>query len=134
MKRTGSFKLLTTQRQAEAFSELARLFAEACTAMVPFVQGHRCWNRVALHHLVYYQVRGRYPALGSQMVCQAIHRVADAYQTLRAHEGIPKDRPVPTITFTPACVNFDHRTYSIQGETLSLFTTQGRAKVRFACG
>ena len=53
MQRTGSFKLLTAPRQAEAFGELARLFAEACNGMVPYVQEHRCWNRVALHHLVY---------------------------------------------------------------------------------
>jgi IS605 OrfB family transposase len=102
--------------------------------MVPHVQEHRCWNRVALHHLVYYQLREKFPALGSQMACQAIRRVTDAYKALQANEGIPKDQPVPVITFTPASVNFDHRTYSIQGETFSLFTPQGRAKVRFACG
>ena len=125
---------MTTPQQAEAFSVLARLFADACNAMVPFVQAHRCWNRVALHHLVYYQVRATLPALGSQMVCQAIHRVADAYKTLLANEGIPKDQPVPAITFTPASVHFDHRTYSLKGEAFSIFTAQGRARVEFACG
>jgi IS605 OrfB family transposase len=134
MIRTGSFKLITTAQQAEAFSVLARLFADACNAMVPFVQAHRCWNRVALHHLVYYQVRATLPALGSQMVCQAIHRVADAYKTLLANEGIPKDQPVPAITFMPASVNFDHRTYSLKGAAFSIFTAQGRARVEFACG
>jgi IS605 OrfB family transposase len=74
--------------------------------MVPYVQEHRCWNRVALHHLVYYQLREKFPALGSQMACQAIRRVADAYQALRANDGLPKDQPVPVITFTPASVNF----------------------------
>ena len=117
---------MTTPQQAEAFSVLARLFADACNAMVPFVQAHRCWNRVALHHLVYYQVRATLPALGSQMVCQAIHRVADAYKALLANEGIPKDQPVPAITFTPASVHFDHRTYSLKGEAFSIFTAQGR--------
>lgn len=102
--------------------------------MVPFVQEHRCWNRVALHHLVYYQVREKYPALGSQMVCQAIHRVADAYKALRANGGIPNDQPVPAITFTPSSVNFDRRTYSTSGEYFTLFTPTGRAKVEFACG
>lgn len=134
MMRTGSFKLLTAPSQAEALSELARLFAEACNALVPFVQEHRNWNRVALHHLVYYQVREKYPSLGSQMVCQAIHRVADAYKTLRANEGIPADQPVPALTFAPTSVNFDHRTYSIKGDAFSLFTPSGRTQVRFACG
>ena len=134
MKRTGSFKLLTTPQQAEAFSDLARLFANACNAIVPFVQDHRCWNRVALHHLVYYKVREKFPALGSQMACQAIHRVADAFRTIRSNKGIPQDQPVPAITFTPTSVNFDHRTYSIKGEAFTLFTTKGRTRVRFECG
>jgi putative transposase len=132
MKRTGSFKLLATPQQAEAFSVLATLFAEACEAMVPFVQEHRCWNRVALHHLVYYPMRERFPALGSQMVCQAIHRVADAYKTLRANEGIPKDQPVPALHFAPASVNFDHRTYSIKGEGLHPLYPRGRTS-RWLC-
>jgi IS605 OrfB family transposase len=102
--------------------------------LVPYVQEHRCWNRVALHHLVYYQVREKFPALGSQMVCQAIHRVVDAYKTLRANGGIPNDHSVPAITFTPASVNFARRTYSISGEHFSLFTPMGRAKVGFVCG
>jgi len=134
MERTGSFKLLTSPQQTEAFSELARLFSEACNGMVPFVQEHRCWNRVGLHHLVYYPIRERFPALGSQMVCQAVHRVADAYKALRANEGIPKDQSVPAIQFTLSSVSFDHRTYSIKGEAFSLFTTTGRTTVRFACG
>jgi IS605 OrfB family transposase len=134
MKRTGSFKLSTAPQQCEAFSVLARLFSDACNEMVPFVQDHRCWNRVALHHLVYYRVREAFPALGSQMVCQAVHRVADAYQALRARDGIPKDEPVPALIFTPASVNFDHRTYSIKGDAFSLFTPMGRATVKFACG
>ena len=68
------------------------------------------------------------------MVCQAIHRVADAYKTLRANEGIPKDQPVPALKFAPASVNFDHRTYSIKGDTFTLFTLVGRTSVGFACG
>jgi hypothetical protein len=107
---TASFKLLATAQQESAFSALAELFAAACEAIVPFVQEHRCWNRVALHHLAYYPLRERFPALGSQMVCQAIHRVADAYKTLRANDGMAKDQPVPALRFGSASVNFDHRT------------------------
>jgi putative transposase len=68
------------------------------------------------------------------MVCQAVHRVADAYKTLKANKGIAKDKPVPTIAFRPTSVNFDKRTYSIKGDVLSLFTLKGRAKVPFVCG
>ena len=110
------------------------MFASACNAIVPFAQEHRCWNRVALHHLAYYVVREKFPELGSQMVCQAIHRVADAYKVLKADKGIPKDKSVPSITFKPSSVNFDKRIYSIKGDTLSLFTLSGREHITFVCG
>jgi len=134
MKRSISLKLSTTREQSAALSTLAVEFSEACNAIVPIAQEHRCWNRVALHHLAYYPVREKFPALGSQMVCQAVHRVADAYKTLKANKGIAKDKPVPKIKFDRASVSFDKRTYSIKNNTLSLFTLAGRAKVTFTCG
>lgn len=134
MKRAVSLKLVSTTEQSAALIALADAFAAACNAIVPFTIEHRCWNRVALHHLAYYHVRELLPTLGSQMVCQAVHRVADAYKTLKANKGIAKDKPVPAITFKPTSVNFDKRTYSISGDTLSLFTLDGRVKVPFICG
>ncbi|MHB1953444.1 MAG: RNA-guided endonuclease InsQ/TnpB family protein [Sulfobacillus sp.] len=129
-KRTISLKLLSTPDQSVALADLATAFAEACNAIVPFVQEHRCWNRVALHHLAYYQVRALIPALGSQMVCQAVHRVADAYKVLK----VAKDKSVPAATFSPTSVHFDKRTYSIKGDTVSLFTLHGRTRIPFVCG
>ena len=134
MKRTVALKLIPSAEQSSALNGLADTYAKACNAIVPLAQEHRCWNRVALHHLSYYLVREQIPALGSQMVCQAVHRVADAYKTLKANKGIAKDKPVPAITFRPTSVNFDKRTYSMKGETLSLFTLSGRVKVPFTCG
>ena len=127
-------KLIANQDQSAALSILAKAFAGACNTIVPFSVEHRCWNRVALHHLTYYTVREAFPALGSQMVCQAVHRVADAYKTLKANNGIAKDKPVPTIKFDKSSVNFDKRTYSIKGDMLSLFTLDGRIKVHFSTG
>ena len=133
-KRTISLKLLSTPEQSASLADLAATFAHACTAVVAFVREHRCWNRVALHHLAYYPVREQFPSLGSQMVCQAIHRVADAYKTLKATKGIPKDKPVPALAFDSSSVNFDKRTYSIKDDTVSLFTLNGRIRVPFVCG
>lgn len=132
--RTVSLKLVTAPEQVAALSALADSYALACNAIVPLAIERRCWNRVALHHLAYYPVRELIPTLGSQMVCQAVHRVADAYKVLKANKGITKDKPVPTIAFRPTSVNFDKRTYSIKGNTLSLFTLSGRAKIPFVCG
>ena len=134
IKRTISLKLLATTEQSAALLALADTFASACNAIVPFAVEHRCWNRVALHHLAYYSVRELLPTLGSQMVCQAVHRVADAYKTLKANKGIPKDKPVPAIRFDASSISFDKRTYSIKGDTVSLFTIAGRERIPFAAG
>ena len=134
MKRTVSLKLAASAEQASALVALADAYAGACNAIAPFTVERRCWNRVALHHLSYYAVREQFPALGSQMVCQAIHRVADAYKSLKANNGIVKDKPVPAITFKASSVNFDKRTYSISGDVLSMFTMSGRIKVQFVGG
>jgi IS605 OrfB family transposase len=127
-------KLLATAEQSAALAALAGEFAGACNAIVPFVVEHRCWNRVALHHLAYYPVRDKFPKLGSQMVCQAVHRVADAYKTLKANKGITRDAPVPEIRFDASSVAFDKRTYSLKGDTVSLFTLAGREHIAFAGG
>jgi putative transposase len=134
MKRTISVKLLHTKEQAQSFKSLAETFASGCNAIVPFAQEHRCWNRVALHNLAYTAVRTAYPALGSQMTCNAIHKVASAYKTLKANKGIKKDITVPSIVFKPKSVHFDKRTYSIKSDVLSLFTMTGREKVQFVLG
>lgn len=134
MKRTVSLKLLPTPEQSAKLAELSVAFAHACSAIVPLVVAHRCWNRVALHHLSYYALRAQFPAMGSQMACNAIHRVASAYKTLKANQGIAKDRPVPAIAFDRAAVHFDHRTYALRDGTVSLFTLSGREIVRFVCG
>jgi len=133
-KRTLSLKLLASTEQSAALSALADTFTAACNAIVPVVRDHRCWNRVALHHLAYYPVREQFPALGSQMVCQAVHRVADAYKALKANKGLPKGKPVPAIAFTPTSVNYDKRTYSIKSDIVSLFTLAGRERIPFVGG
>lgn len=125
MKRTVSIKLAPTPEQAEALQALQAAFAEACQAIVPSVVAQRCWNRVALHHLVYYPIRAESP-LGSQMVCQAIRTVCDAYRALQ----IKQSDPVPVITLRhTSSVHFDKRTYRLASQTLSLYTLTGRIVV-----
>ena len=134
MKRTVSLKLATTPEQSEALQDLAKQFASACNMIAPIAQEQRCWNRVALHHMVYYRIREAFPDLGSQMVCQAVHRVADAYKTLSSNGGIKKDELLPEIAFDSKSVNFDKRTYAIKNADISLFTPNGRVKPKLLYG
>jgi IS605 OrfB family transposase len=135
MHRTISIKLCATEEQNKALLELREIFNRVCNSVVSIAMENRCWNRVKLHHLSYYQIRfgqeNGVPILGSQMVCNAIKAVCDAYKVLK----IRKDEEVPKITFRQSSsIHFDKRTYSIQGDSISLYTIFGRVLVPMKLG
>lgn len=131
MKRTISLKLNLSQDHFKALLELQEAFAQCCNQIVPYSYDNHCSNQVALHHLCYRVVREQLPRLGSQMVCNAIKKVASAYKVLRK-----KKRPdCPLIHFgESASIHLDKRTYSLKGHTLSLYTLGKRIKVEFVPG
>jgi putative transposase len=135
MKRTISIKLDPTTEQSALLDALQAEFASACNVVVGFSAPVKCSNRVALHHLCYYQVREQVPALGSQMVCNAIANVAQSYKSLVANEPKLRKEEWPVINFRQtASVHFDKRTYSFKNDTLSLFTLDGRIAVNYIFG
>ena len=133
MLRTASIRLNVDPEQAAALMALQSAYADACNRLVPTVIRHRCWNRVALHHLAYARLRKETP-LGAQMVCNAIFSVCKAYKAQKKLGRIRKDAPVPAVHFNRASVHFDKRTYSIHGERLSLYTLSGRITVTLVTG
>jgi putative transposase len=135
MKKTISIKLDPTTEQSDNMDALQTEFARACNVVTGFSAPVKCSNRVALHHLCYYQVREQVPALGSQMVCNAIANVAQSYKSLIANEPKLRKEEWPIINFRQtASVHFDKRTYSFKKETLSLFTLDGRISVNYILG
>lgn len=130
MQRTISIRLNISKEENGLLLELRDAFLSACNAIVPTVVEHRCWNRVALHNLTYSRIRAA-SFLGSQMVCNAIFAVCKAYK----NRNILKQETVPTIQFRKnRSIHFDKRTYSIQGNTLSLYTLNGRIRVSMKMG
>ena len=125
MMRTASIRLDVNTEQAEALAALRTAYANACNRLVPVVRKHRVWNRVGLHQRAYNDLREATP-LGAQMCCNAIFSVCKAYKAQKELGRIRKDEPVPEIRFDRASVHFDKRTYSIKGDTLSLYTLGGR--------
>lgn len=122
------------QRQAQ-LRALQVAFAQLCNAIAPVVQQTRCWNRVALHHLVYRPMRERFPAMGSQMVCNAIYSVCRAARAVLQHPASPwnvqqhPDRPLPLLRFADSApVYFDRHTLSLRDGVLSMFTLDGRIR------
>ncbi len=139
MKHRLQVALNGTPEQFQQLRELQVAFAEVCNAIAPVVQSTRCWNRVALHHLVYRSMRERFPALGSQMICNAVYSVSRTARLILQHPKSPWNInkqsggpvPLPLLRFAPTTpVYFDRHTLSLKDNVLSMFTLDGR--IRFS--
>lgn len=127
--------LNTIPEQFERLRRLQSEFAAACNHVAPLAQANRCWNRVALHHIAYREVRAKFPQLGSQMACNAIYSVARTYRVLLQHPQSPwnielrPNQPLPLIRFEESApVYFDRHTLSVKGGALSMYTLDGRLR------
>ena len=136
MKSMILFPLNTTPEQLERLVALQQAFSQVCNAISPIAQTNNCWNRVALHHLVYKAMREQFPNIGSQMICNAIYSVSRTYRTWAAmvkagvHKG--SDKQLPKLVFLPSApVFFDRHTLSIKDGRLSMFTLDGRMQFAF---
>ena len=120
----------------EQFARLEALqieFTKVCNVLAPEVKRSRLWNRVALHHMHYRNLREQFPSLGSQMICNAIYAVSRAsrlvFQSPQSPFNLTKlgAKPLPLLHFNNSCpVYFDRHTLSIKSSKLSLFTLDGR--------
>ena len=133
--------LNASPEQVQRLQALQTGFAKVCNALAPLVQQTRVWNRVALHHLAYRQLREQFPEMGSQMVCNAIYSVS---RTARLVFQSPKspfnlallgERALPLLRFADSCpVYFDRHTLSLKQGQLSMFTLDGRMRFQLALG
>jgi hypothetical protein len=135
MKKSLRVALNGTPEQFRRLRELQTTFAAVCNAIAPVVQSTRCWNRVALHHLVYRSMRERFPTLGSQMICNAVYSVSRTTRLVLQHPKSPwnvnkqSGAPLPLLRFAPSApVYFDRHTLSLKGNVLSMFTLDGRMR------
>ena len=125
--------------QVQRLQALQMGFARVCNALAPLVQQTRVWNRVALHHLSYRQLREQFPEMGSQMVCNAIYSVSRTARMVFQHPQSPfnlarlGDKPLPLLRFADSCpVYFDRHTLSLKAGQLSMFTLDGRMRFQLA--
>lgn len=128
-------RMALTPGQAERLNQLQQMFAQACNHLSPLVQHSRCWNRVALHHMAYRTLREHFPALGSQMACNAIYSVSRTCRALFQNRESPYalhklgNGPLPRLLFLPQSpVYFDRHTLSLKDGQVSMYTLDGRIK------
>ncbi|QJC55224.1 hypothetical protein HC248_00502 [Polaromonas vacuolata] len=131
--------LNSSPEQFASLRELQQAFAQVCNALAPLVQQTRCWHRVTLHHLAYKQLREQFPAMGSQMVCNAIYSVSRTSRLVYQHPASPfnlsrlGDKPLPLLRFADTCpVYFDRHTLSVKNGQLSMYTLEGRIRFHLA--
>jgi hypothetical protein len=131
--------LTTTPEQQQRLQALQAAVAQVCNAISPVVQQTRCWNRVALHHMVYKPLREKFPDLGSQMVCNAIYSVSRTCRLVFQHPDSPFNiarigaKPLPLLRFDKNCpVYFDRHTLSVKDGQLSMYTLDGRMRFELA--
>ena len=137
MKNKFSIRLTPSADQLQRLHALQANFVEVCNAIAPVVQETRCWNRVALHHMVYHKMREQFPQIGSQMICNAIYSVSRACRKILQHPQSPwniernEEMKLPRIFFLRhSPVFFDRHTLNLTGRKLSMYTLDGR--IRFA--
>jgi hypothetical protein len=137
MKNLIDLKLLMSEEQSHKLQELQKTFALACDEAAFFVRRSGSWHRVTLHHLAYKTLRQKFPALGSQMVCNAIYAVSKACKEIFQEPGgqwaiIAKSgRSLPILKFSNTTpVFFDKHTLTLKKNELSLFTLDGRMKIQ----
>lgn len=135
MKSRASIALHLNDAQRQRLVALQQAFARACNALAPKVRETRCWNRVALHHMAYKQLREQFPELGSQMVCNAIYSVSRSARLVYQHRASPfnvqrlGEGALPLLQFADSSpVYFDRHTLSLKEGVLSLFTLDGRMR------
>lgn len=131
--------LTATPEQQGRLMALQVAFAQVCNAMSPVVQQTRCWNRVALHHMVYKSLRAQFPSMGSQMVCNAIYSVSRTARLVYQHPESPFNiaklgsKGLPLMRFDSNCpVYFDRHTLSVKAGQLSMYTLDGRMRFKLA--
>lgn len=131
--------LNTSPEQAARLQALQQGFAQVCNALAPLVRQTRVWNRVALHHLAYRQLREQFPEMGSQMVCNAIYSVSRTCRMVFQHPASPfhlsrlEGKPLPLLRFADNCpVYFDRHTLSLKAGQLSMFTLDGRMRFQLS--
>ena len=135
MKKNFSILLHLHPDQVLKLEQLQSNFVEVCNAIAPIVQETRCWNRVALHHMVYHKLRAQFPNMGSQMICNAVYSVCRAARIILQHPKSPfsidksPNAALPRIVFLAnSPVYFDRHTLNIKGNVLSMFTLDGRIR------
>jgi len=107
-------RLEPTPAQADALQETLERFAQACNLALEVARACRTFNKFKLQRLVYGQLRAL--GLSANLAIRAIARVGRRKGHRAKH-------------YRPTSCDYDRRTLSLRGQTVSLSTTRGRLRI-----
>lgn len=124
--KTLKVKLVLDAKAKQSLAKTMHAFSQACTYVSKIAYEQRCFNKVALHHLVYFPVREKFK-LPAQLACTCRDKVAEAYRASKTRKLHQFSR------YTS--VRLDARTFAILKDgKASISTVQGRVHVRMILG
>lgn len=123
---TVQIKLLPTPEQSQALQKTLETVNAACNRLSEMAWNKKEFRQFPLQKLFYRQIRSEFP-LSAQVTVRLIAKVSDSYKldqdaqrTFRKYGAISYDGRI--LTFSPT------------GDTLNIWTINGRAKMSFVCG
>jgi IS605 OrfB family transposase len=127
VKITVKCKLSPTPEQTQALEETLQRCKEALNYISKVAWEKKCFNRVALHHLIYREVRERF-GLTAQLAVSVRDKVAFSYKADRSQQHIFK-KP-----FVPLDPPRSFRLILNGGDFASISTLRGRQKIPLILG
>lgn len=115
--------------QHAMYSRLADLYNRVWGSAVSWYDANHTVNAVAAHKALYAGLRGRFPQLPSQFVCNALRDAAGAVRSWNSNH--PKRRWSLRASRRKPTIRFDLRTMDLRGNLLTLSSMHGLKRQRF---
>lgn len=115
--------------QHAMYSQLADLYNRVWGSAVSWYDANHTVNAVAAHKALYAGLRGRFPQLPSQFVCNALRDAAGAVRSWNSNH--PKRRWSLRASRRKPTVRFDLRIMCLRGNLLTLSSMHGQKRQRF---
>lgn len=123
--------LQPTAEQVLALSETSSLFTAAFNAVCAYGWANNERNGVRLHHGTYYPLRERYPALLSDLHCQARVKATEALRSAFILKRRGRKVSCPNSSTCPPRLNKHTFKIDWSERSVRMSTTQGRTTIAF---
>jgi len=120
MKKTLKIKIITDDFQHRALLGTMHMFNVVQNEISCMAFKQQEYRKYHVHNIVYHVIKQKYKKFSSQLIIRAVDNVTNSYKTKRhkTPNGFKKN----------AAVVYDDRILSFDGETISIWTVEGRIK------